>query len=236
MNSLSYRVVVSLVVTLFVLTSGCASRISRLDLRVTPFYQELPEQGKTFFVAPVDKTKIDSPEFFTYAGLVGQELEKYGLRLEKERKPADYAVMLGYGIDEGKESLSSYNTYGQTGGGTTYSSGNFSGNTYSSSGGSGSYSGNYSGTSFTMPTYGVTGTGTRSVTLYTRIVTIQIMKRIEPEDEGEEAKYKTIYESRGRSRGSIGEIAVVLPTMIRGLMEDFPGKSGKTDKKNLSIR
>jgi len=204
------------------LGSGCASRIRT---QITPFYQELPNQGKTFFVYPLDTGNIDSPEFFHYAGIVAENLEKNGLKLASKTSPADYVVILGYGIDPGVQKTYSYNTYGQTGGGSSYSSGNLSGNSYSSSGSTSNYSGNYSGFTYTAPTFGVTGSGIGTRTEFTRGVYLAILEIGDKESK----QFKTAYQSRGRSVGSSDEIAEILPSMIKAMFKAYPGVSGKTE-------
>jgi hypothetical protein len=41
-----------------------------------------------------------------------------------------------------------------------------------------------------------------------------------------EGRIKKIYEAKAVSSGSIGQLSSVLPTMIKAVFEDFPGKDG----------
>ena len=125
-------------------------------------------------------------------------------------------------IDAGKTTthVGSTPIYGQTGGGTTYQSG--TGSAY----GSGGYAyGSYSGTSYTMPTFGVVGSRTYSynVTTYTRNLAMDIVIR-------ESLNTKTpkkVYEARVISKGSCGQIAQVMDEILEALFQEFPGESGR---------
>ena len=132
---------------------------------------------------------------------------------------ADYIAFVSYGIDGGTEQtgVTSTPVYGQTGGGTTYSSGTVS----SYSGGYGSYS----GTSYTMPTYGIVGSSTSSYsyTTYKRSLALDIVEAATVED-GEPVK---VFEGRLTSSGSCGIMREVIDEMIEAIFTDFPNANGK---------
>ena len=114
-------------------------------------------------------------------------------------------------------SLVSTPIYGQTGGGTTYTSGTVS--TYS-----GGY-GSYSGTSYTMPTYGVVGSSTSSVqsTVYKRQLAIDIVEASSVDADNP----SKVYEGRLNSAGSCGAMTEVMDELIEALFIKFPNDSGR---------
>jgi len=113
--------------------------------------------------------------------------------------------------------MSSVPLYGQTGGGTSFSSGSIS---------SGTRYGSYSGTTTTMPTYGMVGIMPVSDTEYRRAVNIDVFKRTDT------APLK-VYEIKGISSGSCGNINSIIFTIIDGMFKNFPGDNGKTKRVNV---
>lgn len=237
-----------IVLILVVLAQGCSKKNMRVISTVTPFYQSAPTQGKTFFIYPLDTKNMDSPEFFHYAGEIARNLEENGLVLAGKDRVADYVVMLGYGIDGGRDQVYTTPIIGRTSGGNfTFNSGRMSGGGYGSFGGNytnpygntgsytgnytGNFYGNYSGFSFTAPTFGVVGTSTQSVRLYTRLLYLSIMEI----NQDEKRPLKTIYECRTRSVGTSSEIAMPLPRMIEATFKDFPGESGTSKSITLDM-
>ena len=202
------------------LLAGCV----RSD--VTRFHN-LPKSGggKTIVILPSDPAKKGGIEFRTYAQIVAAYFAKNGYVVLPPSNPnADFAAFFDYSIGAGKTGVGSTPIIGQTGGGTTYQSGTITGSTYG--GGYTSYSGTYSGYSYTAPTYGVVGSQTYSYTTYGRMVRLDIL----------DAKKSTkdnpvkVFEGTVKSRGSSGQITVVMPAMIEALFKNFPGESGKSAK------
>jgi len=194
-----------------ILLSGCATFI-RSDISV---FHELPPTfaGTTYAMLPF-KEQEGSLEHRTYEQAVKRQLDAKGFR-EALVESAEVVVFLSYGIDTGREVVRSYPIIGQTGVSSSYSSG-----TIQSYGGYGTFS----GTTTYTPTYGVIGTGVTSRTEFTRFLELDIVDK----NALAEKRIKRIYEARVVSRGSGGELSAVIPTMIKALFEDFPGKSGST--------
>ena len=135
---------------------------------------------------------------------------------------ADVVMFFSYGIDSGKEVVSSYPIFGQTGTSSSYTSGTVT--SY------GNYA-TYSGTTYNTPTYGVVGSGVTSGTKYTRFLKVELLES----PALAKGDIKKVYEAKVVSSGSSNQVAVVLPTMIKALFEDFPGKSGSTRKTALPL-
>ena len=104
---------------LFVLLSGCASFV---ETKISAFHElEQPLSGMTYSLVPY-KEQESSLEFQSYAKIVQYELEKRGLT-EAPFNQAKYAVFMFYGINDGKQVVSSYPILGQTGTSNSYTTG-----------------------------------------------------------------------------------------------------------------
>ena len=192
------------------LMSGCAMVKSNIAV-----FHELPIRAEPIKYAALPlKEQEGSLEYKAYAQQIKDELNKKGFA-EVPINEAEVVLFFEYGIDSGKEVISSYPIIGRTGTSSSYTSGTL--NTY------GSYA-TYSGTTYNTPTYGVVGTGARSDTVYSRYLRVDLLDRATLSD----GKIKKVYEAQVTSAGSKGQIAAVMPTMIKALFEDFPGKSGST--------
>ncbi len=178
-------------------------------------FHELPTEfaGITYAMVPF-KEQEGSLEHKAYEQSVKQELNAKGFR-ESPLEQAAVVVFLSYGIDTGKEIVSSYPIIGQTGVSSSSTFGTLQ--TYGNVG-------TYSGTTTYTPTYGVVGTGVTSRTEYTRFFRLDVLDK----QALAEGKIKKLYEGKVVSAGSSRQMVAVLPTMIKALFDDFPGKSGST--------
>jgi hypothetical protein len=88
--------------------------------------------------------------------------------------------------------------------------------------------GSYSGTSTTMPTYGMVGAIPYDVTTYKRLVNIDVYSK---KNNTQPVK---VYEVRAQSVGSCGNINMVLFTIIDGVFLNFPGVNGQTRKVSVN--
>jgi hypothetical protein len=199
------------------LVSGCM--IVRSNISV--FHDLPPTAGFGYATLPL-KGQEGSLEHKSYEQLVKAELNKRGYR-EVSVAEADILVFLDYGIDSGREVVSSYPIIGQTGTSSSYTTG-----TVTSYGGYATYS----GTTYNTPTYGVVGTGTQSGTVFTRFLRLDFVDRAQLAA----GKVQKRYEAKVISAGSSGQIAAVMPTMIKALFEDFPGTSGSTRRVNVPVQ
>lgn len=181
----------------FTLFVGCASFI---ETKVSAFHELEPSlSGVTYSLVP-SKEQEGSLEFQSYAKLVKFELEKRGM-LEAPFNQAKYAIFMFYGIDNGKEVISSYPIFGQTGTKSSYTTG-----TVTSYGNMATYS----GTTYNTPTYGVVGSGMWSDTIFTRYLNIDI---IDITNSGN-GKVRKVYEGKAVSSGSSGQLAPVMPAIV----------------------
>lgn len=180
----------------------------------TAFYVDSYSPKGVISVVSGESDVNQSLEFLMYKKKFETQLSIAGYTIGNDPNKADYIALVAYGIDDGKTSQVSTPIFGQTGGGTTYSSGAVYG-----TGGSATYS----GTSYTMPTYGVVGSSTGSVTKYKRAVALDIVEA----SSFKEGKPKKVYEGRTTSEGKCSVIVEVFDEMLEAMFSDFPGKNGR---------
>lgn len=198
---------------------GCSTFV-RSNISV---FHDLPPTGQALKYATLPlKSQEGSLEHKSYEQLIKTELNKRGY-VETPVAEADVIVFLDYGIDTGREVVSSYPIIGQTGTSSSYTSGTIQ-----------SYGGyaTYSGTTYNTPAYGVVGSGTRSDTVYTRFLRLDFVDRAELAA----GKVKKRYEAKVVSAGSSSQLAAVMPAMIKALFEDFPGKSGSVRRIDVPMQ
>jgi len=186
----------------------------------TSFYVPEYRPGGTIAVIAADEAVNQSLEFQLYKTKIEQRLEVVGYRIAPI-STADQVALVAYGIDTGQTSAVSTPIIGQTGGGTSYHSGSVYG-----SGGSASYS----GTSYSMPRYGVVGSFTNSQTTYGRAIAIDIVNMPKVKSD----PVKSLYQGRVISRGSCGAISAVFDEMLEIMFRNFPGESGKSNTLEVS--
>lgn len=169
---------------------------------------------QTFVVVP-DRDQSDSLEFRSYANLVRQALLARGWR-EGDMATADVSVFLQYSISQGRNVTFSYPIFGQAPTGSSTTTGTVS--TY------GNMSSVYA-TTTAQTTTQVVGSGVVSQLEYDRA--LRVLMYSLPTYRSTQ-KMERVYEGEIRSSGSTGDLPTVMPVLVRGLFEDFPGRSGTT--------
>jgi hypothetical protein len=209
-----FRSVVSLIVIAFGL-SGCVSVRSHVSFSSI---LEAKDLGKRVVVTGYPAEAERSLLFITkLRAPVELAFRKKGYIIVKSKSDADLIAFVSYGIDGGKvvSQTSSIPVYGQTGGGTAHHSGTAYGSGTSVS---------YSGSSYTMPTYGVVGSSTISSSrnIFSRQVAIDLV-----DIQSLNSKHpRKLMEGRVVSKGSCGAIEGVYKEMIEALFSKYPSGSG----------
>ena len=207
-----------ILVPMCILLSGCAASFVRSN--ATSFYVDGFQPGGSISVIAADPEMSNSLEFAHYRKRFEANLAANGYSVTQDVGTANYIALVTFGIDDGTSQTVSAPIIGQTGGGTTYTSGVVTG-----SGGTATYS----GTSYTMPTYGVVGVATGSRTTYKRAIAIDIV-------DGPSllaGSPKKIYEGRIKSEGSCNVIVEVFDEMLQVMFTDWPGESGKNRNRRV---
>lgn len=210
------KIKVAVSTLLFLLLAGCVTPPpNQVETISTPFHGPNHAERGTITVQPLDKTQEGSLEFNTVSEYVLSKFAEQGYVPLAPTEKSNFVAFITYGIDNGKTTSTTVPIYGQTGGGTTYSSGTVS---------SGSRMGSYSGSSTTMPTYGMVGAIPYDVTSYKRVVNIDVYRK---QDNAQPVK---VYEIRAQSVGSCGNINTVLYKILDGVFLNFPGVNGQSRK------
>ena len=211
----------SVIFTVFLaFLTGCAAPHPQVVTNTTVFYLETYLPGKSISVVSGEADVNSSLEFAAYKKKFENKLSIAGYTIEQDPNQADYIALIAYGIDDGKTATISTPIFGRTGGGTTYSSGTIYG-----SGGNV----NYSGSSYTMPTYGIVGSSASSVTTYNRAIALDIIEA----NSFKEGDPRTVYQGRTKSKGRCSVIVEVFDEMLEAMFSDFPGENGRNRKQSI---
>ncbi len=200
---------IALVLGLLLLLTACTPAVVRTT--TTTFYATGHEQRGTIYVTAADASLTSTLEFEHYKRKFEQKLLAVGYAPVTDLAAAQFVALVAYGIDNGKSAIVSAPIFGQTGGGVA--------KTYGSAGGT-----IFSATTYSMPTYGVVGSSSSSVTEYTRAVALDILDA----ESVRQGKPKKIYELRAKSSGSCSVINGVFNEMLTSMFKDFPGETGNT--------
>lgn len=173
--------------------------------------------ASTFAFVPLPAEEGDL-EYAAYRDQIRDALIAHGWQEAPPDRAARF-VTFAYAIDQGRVATVNMPVWGQTGiaGATT----------------TGTYGyGMYTGTTTYTPSYGVTGFVPVSVTQYSRVLRLEIVNRAT----GANEKPQRVYQADVISVGTSGTLARVMPAMIEGLFEDFPGKTGQTRLEEGEVR
>ena len=193
-----------------VLVSSCQRVASTISSYSNLVYNPSDLSKETFVIIPDDNQKT-SVEFEKYASSISSRLSKKGFYRVSSEQNADYIILFNYGISGKSTKTGSVPITGPIGGGTSY----HSGSVYGSGGGYGSYS----GTSYSMPSYGVVGSQSYSYTVHQRYFQ---MKMINKND-------KPVYETKASSEGSSANFGIVAECIFDMALKDFPNSVQKNE-------
>ncbi|MGD9808126.1 MAG: DUF4136 domain-containing protein [Deferribacterales bacterium] len=177
---------------------------SRYGLDVTG-YGDISNEIKTYDVALTPQLKKDL-EYMEYVKLLDNKMRCLGWT--KTTDNPIYLVHLQAGIDGGRNSTSAVPIFGQTGGGSSYTTGSF--NTTSTYG-------TYTARTTYSPSFGMVGVLPVNVTTYTRYVTISLY---DPTNSTE----TPVWMGKTISRGSTGVLNKVMPVLMEYTVKEI-GKS-----------
>ena len=190
------------ILAIIFLTTGCAE----VRTSVTTFYTSDHLARGPIVGVPLDAQQANSLEFGHARDILYNKLSEIGYAPNPSGAGSQFAFFVTYGVDSGRTATSAVPIFGQTGGSTSYSSGTISHG--------GMPSASYSGTTTTMPTYGIIGAIPVSNRVFTRHVNIDIYKLSDPPQK--------IYEIRAVSAGTCANISAVLPLIVDGIFKNFP--------------
>jgi len=168
-------------------------------------------RGNSFAFVPYDWQQ-GSLEYASYADSIAQRLQMLGFVRAPNVELADYAVFFDYGVGGSREVSGSVPIYGQTGGGMTTHSGTIS--TYSS--GTSSF-GNYSGSSYTSPTFGIIGAVPYRRTEHNRFFNISMIDL----KKSQGGTLTGVFEGSAISSGTSSQFSAVSECIFTALLSDL---------------
>lgn len=205
---------ITLMLSAMILT-GCGPGVKT---NKTVYYSTQHAERGLIYVAAFSNQQNSSLEFTHYKRKIETYLQAVGFIPTQDKGHAEFTALVSYGIGDRVTTSDSVPIYGQTGGGITQHSGSF--NSFG-----GGY-GTFSGTSHTMPTFGVVGSIPVSNTTYTRQIAIDIVRTSTLATDRPEK----LFEIRGKSSGSCSVISEVFDEMLEAMFTDFPGENGKSKR------
>ncbi len=192
------------------LVLGVSACATPFKADVSRFAVPLPApQGQTFAVVAEDPKLAGGLEFSLYADMVAKEMEQLGYARASSPETADMLVRFDYGVDNGRERVSSdYGGYNY-GYGYPYWSrfGGFGGLSYNRGYALGFYD----------PYLG--GGGVRSYTVYTSGIDVKIDRT---------ADGQRLFEGKAEAVSRTNRLPNLVPNLVDAMFTDFPGSSGGT--------
>ncbi|HEX7819930.1 MAG TPA: DUF4136 domain-containing protein [Sphingobium sp.] len=189
---------------------GCATGFNANVAR----YQQLPPaQGESFVVVPEDSRKAGGLEFAHYAGLVAQQMSRFGYVPAADPAAAQLIVRVDYDVDQGRERV---RTTGYAA--DPFGYGGFGG--YRGYGFGGGWRGRW-GYGFNDPfLFG----GYPQVDSYT-VYGSTLKLRIDRTGNG-----KALFEGTATAQSLSNKLTYVVPNLIDAMFTNFPGNSGEEVK------
>ena len=189
--------------------SGCTQTF---DARVNRFSMLPPvAQGETFTVQPVDPKLDGSIEFNSYAGLVAQELQRFGYRPAADARSANLVVSIDYWVENGREKVTSTPGFSGWGWGGYWG--------YPYRGGLGWGRGGWGRSGFYDPFWNDFGPDVRSYTVYDSQLRMEINRT---------AGGERVFEGTARATSRSDDLPWLVPNLVQAMFSGFPGNSGQT--------
>lgn len=210
----------SLARTILVIAAPAA--LLSLSACATPFTADVarfqvlpPPAGQTFTIQPLDGDLAGSLEFASYAQLVGAAMVRQGFQPAADPRSATLVVMVDYGVDHGREKVTTtpgfggfggyggYGGYGRYGGWGGYGFGRF--------GGFGGWGDPFWGGGFGYP-------DVESYTVYTSYLDMNISRT---------ADNQRLFEGHAQARSDTDDLTRLVPSLVTAMFTGFPGRSAE---------
>ena len=198
-----------LVALLSIMLSACASKV--ITTVETRHQLGANRAGQSVFVTSADDEARRSLQFQAHAKLVEDGLRREGFKIAPSPEDADVVAFFHYGIDGGRDQVSSYSLphYRQTGvsGSQTYANV--------------TNSGSYNATTTYTPGQGVTGHPSHvgAKRIYVRFAALDMFERCDPD--GDWTLDCKIFEASMKSEGASGNVGEVMDEIIDALFVNF---------------
>lgn len=203
-------------ISLFLLfnLTACSPLQTYLKTDTTAFYKDTFTTKGSIVVLAGDINLNNSLEFDLYKQKVEAKLVAEGFSMAANLDSANFAALLLYGIDDGKQSVVYSPIYGQTGRHI---------NAYSDVAYDADGKAVYIRRSYLSPSFGVVGASAKTKTSYRHTIALDIVRA----DSLSQDKPVKVFEGRTFSSGNCGVIVEVFDELLEAMFVDFPGENGR---------
>ncbi len=204
----------SLARTILVIAAPAA--LLSLSACATPFSADVarfqvlpPPAGQSFTIQPLDSDLAGSLEFASYAQLVGAEMVRQGFQPAADPRAATLVVMVDYGVDHGREKVTTTPGFGGFGGYGGW--GGYGGYGFGRYGGFGGWGDPFWGGGFGYP-------DVESYTVYTSYLDLNISRT---------ADNQRLFEGHAQARSQTDDLTRLVPSLVTAMFTGFPGRSAE---------
>lgn len=199
---------------LMVAMAACSPLKTYTKTDTTAFYTDGFEAKGSIMVLPGDISLNNSLEYGLYQQKVQDKLRAAGFSIADSTETADFAALLLYAVDDGKQSVVYTPIYGQTG--RRISS--YSDVAYDEKGRA-----VYLHRDYLSPNFGVVGASADTKTNYRQTIALDIIKASTLKND-EPIK---LFEGRTISTGQCPVMVEVFDELLEAMFIDFPGENGR---------
>ena len=203
-----------------ILVVAAPAALLSLSACATPFTADVarfqvlpPPAGQSFTIQPVDSGLAGSLEFASYAQLVGEQLVRQGFQPAADPRAASLVVMVDYGVDHGREKVTTTPGFGGWGGYGGFGGG-WGGRGFGRYGGWGGFGGwgdPFWGGGFGYP-------DVESYTVYTSYLDMNISRT---------ADNQRLFEGHAQARSQTDDLTRLVPSLVTAMFTGFPGRSAE---------
>jgi hypothetical protein len=186
----------------------------------TAFYKESFESKGSIVVLPGDISLKNSLEFGLYQQKVLEKLMAVGFSRADSLETADFAALLLYAVDDGKQSVVYTPIYGQT----SRRINSYSDIAYDEKGRA-----VYIRRNYLSPNFGVVGASADTKTNYRQTIALDIVKA----DSLKNDEPVKLFEGRTFSSGACSVIVEVFDELLEAMFIDFPSDNGRNRSQSI---
>jgi hypothetical protein len=200
--------------------AACSPLKTYIKTDTTAFYKESFESKGSIVVLPGDISLKNSLEFGLYQQKVLEKLMAVGFSRADSLETADFAALLLYAVDDGKQSVVYTPIYGQT----SRRINSYSDIAYDEKGRA-----VYIRRNYLSPNFGVVGASADTKTNYRQIIALDIVKA----DSLKNDEPVKLFEGRTFSSGACSVIVEVFDELLEAMFIDFPSDNGRNRSQSI---
>jgi hypothetical protein len=202
--------------------AALAACTNTFNADVTHFNSQVPPPaGQTFVVLPENPAMAGGIEFRQYASRVADHMAALGYRPVNDPAQADLLVHFDYGVDRGRERVTSSPGLGYDPFWSPWSSTPVIYHTRH--GARVGYIGRPWGFGWYDPFFG--GTDVESYTVYTSGIDLKIERA---------SDHYRYYEGKAQAVSMSNRLQYLVPNLVEAIFTDFPGNSGQTERISIA--